>query len=42
MLTDNLLIGAEYLSRTTSSDEFVDVDVDLQLDTIVARVSYKF
>lgn len=42
MLTDNLLVGAEYLTRATGSDEFVDVDADIKLDTISVRVSYKF
>ncbi|WP_341367475.1 hypothetical protein [Yoonia sp. BS5-3] len=42
LLADNFVIGAEYVSRFTSSEEFVDADVDIKLDTISVRASCKF
>lgn len=41
MVTDNIFFGAEYLTRATS-EEFLDADVDIKLDTIAVRASYKF
>ncbi len=42
MVTDNIIFGAEYLTRSTISEEFLDADVDIKLDTIAVRASYKF
>ena len=41
MLTDNLIIGAEYLARRTS-EEFLDADVEIEMDTVSLRATYKF
>lgn len=41
MVTDSIIVGAEYLTRATS-EEFLDADVDITLDTIAVRASFKF
>lgn len=41
MLTDNLVIGAEYLARRTS-EEFLNADVEIEMDTVTVRASFKF
>lgn len=41
MVTDNIIFGAEYLTRATS-EEFLGADVDIKLETIAVRASFKF